>query len=113
MYNPVAIWFFFLSSPSQCTCSSLESDIVVLLLLVEGPSLSPAANRMATKSQVLHSDQNETKITAYLSCSAGRMHFAHTTIVAYLILRRGVEVIDCRFELFFFVESTTFETKKL
>ena len=37
VYNPGAIWFFFLSSPSRCTCSSLESDVVVLLLLVEGP----------------------------------------------------------------------------
>jgi hypothetical protein len=29
--------FFFLSSPPQYTCSSLENDAVVLLLLVEGP----------------------------------------------------------------------------
>ena len=32
-----AIKFFVLSSPTQCTCSSLDDDAVVFLLLVEGP----------------------------------------------------------------------------
>ena len=63
-------------------------------------------------SHILHSDQNQTNLTAQLSCSAGLIHFAHTTIVAYLILRRS-QIVGCRFVPFFFVESTTFETKKV
>ena len=37
--DPGAIKFYFLSSPPQYTCSSLDDDAVVLLLLVEGPGV--------------------------------------------------------------------------
>ena len=37
VYDPGAIWFFFLFSPPRYTCSSLKDDAVVLLVLVEGP----------------------------------------------------------------------------